>query len=350
MDFKNHLKNNIVVGLSPMDGITDEPFRLLQCQIAKPDVIFTEFVSAEGLTHGGVKLYDQLLYSPQEHPIIGQLFGKDPDSFYKSAVILAELGFDGIDINMGCPAKTVTHNGSGAALIGKPELAAELINAVNSGIVDWHQNNRRLKDLSLNQKTVDVINRNLRYSNISVETRPDGSLPSLSVKTRIGIDEYVTEKWISHLLTFNLDFITLHGRTLKQVYSGTADWGEIKKAVTLAKSSTTKIWGNGDVVSKADALSHVKDYGVSGVLIGRAALGNPWLFADIAATPRQKFDTMLLHAQLYQQIFPQRHFDPLRRYFLAYASGLPHAKNLRSKLVSVSTLDQLCSLEDEFLS
>jgi tRNA-dihydrouridine synthase len=345
MDFKNFLKTHDIIGLSPMDGVTDEAFRLLQCQVAKPDVLFTEFVSAEGLTHGGVKLYDQLLYSSQEHPIIGQLFGKDPDSFYKSAIILAELGFDGIDINMGCPAKTVTHNGSGAALIAKPALASELINAVKSGIADWYQNKRNINDLSLNQKTLDIIDRNQRYSKSK-----NNFEPSISVKSRIGINDVVTEIWISHLLTCNLDFITLHGRTLKQMYGGTADWQEIKKAATLAKSTTTKIWGNGDVVSRSDALAHIKDYGVYGVLIGRAALGNPWLFADIQATPRQKFDTMLLHAQIYQEIFPERRFDPLRRYFLAYASGLPNAKALRSKLVSVSTLDQLCSLESEFLS
>ena len=345
MDFKNFLKNNTIVGLSPMDGITDEAFRLLQCQIAKPDVIFTEFVSAEGLTHGGVKLYDQLLYSPEERPIIGQLFGKDPDSFYKAAIILSELGFDGIDINMGCPAKTVTHHGSGAALIGKSELSADLIKAVSSGINDWFQNKRNIDDLSLNQKTQDVITRNLRYSKKTTKT-----LPSISVKTRIGIDDVVTESWISHLLSCHPDFITIHGRTLKQVYSGVANWGEIKKAVDLAKFTDIKIWGNGDVVSHQDALDHIQNYGVSGVLIGRAAMGNPWLFIDQSATPRQKFDTMVLHAQIYQQIFPLRRFDPLRRYFLAYASGLPHAKNLRSKLVSASTLDQLCSLEAEFLS
>lgn len=345
MDFKNYIKTNNIVGLSPLDGITDEPFRLLQCQVAKPDVVFTEFVSAEGLTHGGTKLYDQLLYSPLERPIIGQLFGKDPDSFYKSAIILAELGFDGIDINMGCPAKTVTHHGSGAALISHPELASALIKAVNSGINDWYYNNRKISDLSLTQKTLNVINRNLGYTRTINKV-----LPSISVKTRIGINEVVTEEWISHLLKFNLDFITIHGRTLKQLYSGIADWQEIKKAVILANTATTKIWGNGDVFSRSDALEHIKDYGVSGVLIGRAALGNPWIFADSKATPHQKFDTMLLHAQIYQQIFPLRRFDPLRRYFLAYASGLPNAKNLRSKLVAASTLDQLCSLESEFLS
>jgi len=352
MTFKQLLNSNQpIIGLSPMDGITDEPFRLVQCQIAKPDVVFTEFVSAEGLTHGGVKLYDQLLYSPQERPIVAQLFGKDPDSFYKSAVILCQLGFDGIDINMGCPAKTVIHHGSGAALIGNPALASEIIKATKSGINDWFQNKRNLTDLSLNQKTIDVIGRNQRHSDILyVETHYNASLPTISVKTRIGINDIITEVWISHLLSQNLDFITIHGRTLKQAYSGIANWQEIKKAAILAKPTKTKIWGNGDVVSHSDAQNHIKEYGVSGVLIGRAAMGNPWLFNDIIATPRQKFDAMVLHAQIYQQIFPNRHFDPLRRYFLAYASGLPHAKQLRSKLVTASSLDQLCSLESEFLS
>ena len=344
-----------IVALAPMDGITDEAFRLLHIQIAKPDLIFTEFVSAEGISHGGVKLYDTLLFSPQERPIIGQLFGKDPDSFYKSAIILSELGFDGVDINMGCPAKTVTQNGSGAALIAKPDLAVEIIKAAKQGIDDWFSGKVKITDLGLNQKTLAVIDRNKKYSSIFVETYCNTSLPAvkkptISVKTRLGISESIIESWAPVLLSQNLDFLTIHGRTLKQAYAGTADWDEIQKVVRLAKTTKTKIFGNGDIQSHLQAIEYAKKYGVDGVLIGRAACGNPWCFQDYSATAKERFSAMLLHAQLFQQVFPHRRFDSLRKNFLFYASGLPNAKQLRSKLVRLNSISDILELEADFLS
>jgi len=353
----NFLNNNQIIALSPMDGITDEAFRLLQTKIAKPDLIFTEFVSAEGISHGGIKLYDTLLYSSQEHPIIGQLFGKDPDSFYKSSIILCELGFDGIDINMGCPAKTVTQNGSGAALIGKPELAVEIIQKTKQGIEDWFSKKVSISDLGLNQKTLDVINRNKKYS-FSPSSRGDvpmsigtkGFKPTISVKTRLGITESTINSWASILLAQDLDFLTIHGRTLKQGYAGTADWSEIQKVIKLAEGTKTKIFGNGDVESKSQALEYCQKYGVNGVLIGRAACGNPWCFNDQIATPKERFSAMLLHAQFFKEVFPNRRFDSLRKNFLFYASGLINAKQLRSKLVRLNSIEDLLQLETEFLS
>jgi tRNA-dihydrouridine synthase B len=353
MSFLNKLP---IIGLSPMDGITDEAFRLLQTQIAKPDLIFTEFVSAEGISHGGVKLYDTLLFSSQERPIIGQLFGKDPDSFYKSAIILCELGFNGVDINMGCPAKTVTQNGSGAALISKPDLAVEIIKKTKQGINDWFENKIKITDLGLNQKTLEIINRNKKYSEI--ESRPvkggarraEGFKPTLSVKTRLGITESIIDSWAPILLSQDLDFLTIHGRTLKQAYAGTADWSEIQKVVKLAKNTKTKIFGNGDIQSKSQGLEFCKKYGVDGVLIGRAACGNPWCFKDYIASPKERFSAMLLHAQLFKEVFPNRRFDSLRKNFLFYASGLANAKQLRSKLVRLNSIADLLQLEGDFLS
>jgi len=168
MDLKTFIHSQKIVGLSPMDGITDEAFRLTQCQITKPDLIFTEFVSAEGLAHNAVKLFDTLLYSSIERPIIGQLFGKDPDSFYIAALILCHLGFDGIDINFGCPAKTVTQHGSGASLIDKPELASQIIKSVQKAVSDFSKNKFTLENLKLKEKVLEVIKRNQKYSNLSV--------------------------------------------------------------------------------------------------------------------------------------------------------------------------------------
>jgi len=186
-----------IIGLAPMDGVTDEAFRLVQTQIAKPDIIFTEFVSAEGISRGGVKLYDTLLFSPQERPIVGQLFGKDLDSFYKSAIILSELGFDGIDINMGCPAKTVTHHGSGAALIDKPDLAVKIIQSVKQGIDDWFTGKTKITDLKLNQKTLDVIKRNQKYSQLSKNSH---LRPTISVRARLGVNGPVIDSWVEIFL------------------------------------------------------------------------------------------------------------------------------------------------------
>jgi len=286
-----------------MDGVTDEPFRLVQCQIAKPDLIFTEFVSAEGIAHGAKKLFNTLKYSEIERPIIGQLFGKDPESFYIASLKLLELGFDGIDINMGCPAKTVTQHGSGAALIQKPELAAKIIKEVKRAV--------------------------------------NGKI-SVSVKTRLG-----SETWLPFLLEQGLDFISIHGRTQKQGYAGTADWDEIAKIAKIAK---IPILGNGDIQNRQQGEEYCTQYGVSGVLIGRAAMGNPWVFNNHIPTPRERFDTAALHAQIFCDIFPERRFDCMRKHFLLYASGLPHAKQLRSKIVRCNSVADFLRLEQDFLN
>jgi tRNA-dihydrouridine synthase len=347
MDLKNFLHSQKIVALSPMDGITDEAFRLTQCQIAKPDLIFTEFVSAEGLAHNAVKLFDTLLYSSQERPIIGQLFGKDPDSFYTAAVILCFLGFDGIDINMGCPAKTVTQHGGGASLIDKPELASLIIKSVQKAVADFSQNKVTLKDLKLKEKVLEVIKRNQKYSSPLVkEGLGEIVIPTISVKTRLGVSTDTTATWIPFLLSHHLDFLTLHGRTLKQAYAGQADWNSIAAAAKLAKKSDTIFFGNGDVTSRSQALEYCQKYGVDGVLIGRAAMGNPWAFNDKTPDFKEKFSAMLLHAKNFTEVFPSRRFDPLRRHFLLYVSGHSNAKELRMEIVKLTSIDQLYTLED----
>ncbi|HQI12975.1 MAG TPA: tRNA-dihydrouridine synthase [Candidatus Woesebacteria bacterium] len=356
MTLKQLISSQEIVALSPMDGITDAAFRLTQCQIAKPDIIFTEFVSAEGLAHNAVKLYDTLLYSSIEHPIVGQLFGKDPHSFYIAAVILCHLGFDGVDINFGCPAKTVTQHGSGASLIEKPQLASQIIKQVQRAVMDFSQNKISLKDLRLKEKVLKAIKRNQRYS--GVETRLIASLqninkkiiPTVSVKTRLGIDSDSSQTWIPFLLEHNLDFLTLHGRTLKQAYTGHADWEAISKCVEVAHKSKTPFFGNGDVTSHSQALQYCQKYGVNGVLIGRAAMGNPWLFIDKKANFKEKYEAMLLHAKNFENIFPSRRFDSLRRHFLFYISGHPNAKKLRQQIVSLTDIDGLLSLESAITS
>ena len=350
MDLKTFIHSQKIVGLSPMDGITDEAFRLTQCQIAKPDLIFTEFVSAEGLAHSAVKLFDTLLYSSIERPIIGQLFGKDPDSFYIAALILCHLGFDGIDINFGCPAKTVTQHGSGASLIDKPELASQIIKSVQKAVSDFSKNKFTLENLKLKEKVLEVIKRNQKYSNLSVETFCRTSLPTkkptISVKTRLGVSSDVSATWIPFLLSHHLDFLTLHGRTLKQGYSGLADWDAIAGAAKLAKKSNTIFFGNGDIKSRSQALDYCNKYQVDGVLIGRQAMGNPWAFSDKKPNFKEKYSAMLLHAKNFSDVFPNRRLDSLRRHFLLYVSGHPKASKLRQEIVKFTSVDQLYALEE----
>lgn len=345
---KDLLKHGNIIGLSPMDGITDVVFRQLLAETAPPDLYFTEFVSAEGLCRGGIKLFDHLLFTPQQRPIIGQLFGKDPDSFYLSALILCFLGVDGIDVNLGCPAKTVVHHGGGAALIGNPELTSQIIQSVQSAVADFSSGKIKLNQLKLNQKTFEAINNNRKLSDYRLQIT-DYRLPTISVKTRLGLSESIVTTWIPHLLQHHLDFITLHGRTLKQGYSGLADWQQISLAAEIVTDSNTKLIGNGDIKNRQQGTDYCQKYGISGVLIGRASLGNPWVFSDHSPTPSERFSIALKHFQLFQTFFPARSTDSLRRHFLAYASGLPHAKQLRSHLIRVSTLGDLLALENDFL-
>ncbi len=344
---RNLLQRKNIIGLSPMDGITDVVFRQVLSTIAPPDIYFTEFVSAEGISRGGVRLYDQLLYRSNQRPIVGQIFGKDPESFYKSAIILCHLGFDGIDLNMGCPAKTVTQHGSGAALIEKPALASNLIKSAQKGIKDYFSSKVSITDLGLKNASLAIINRNLLYSEYLPQKK---SPPTFSVKTRLGINEDVSQQWIPFLLSHKLDFLTLHGRTLKQGYSGLADWEAIYQASVLAKSQHTPFLGNGDISSLSQAQQFIKDYDLNGVLIGRSSMGNPWIFSDIIPTLPQKFSAMLLHAQIFEKTFPHRRFDPLRKHFLLYTSGHPRAKQLRQKIVRLNSLKELLDLEADYLN
>lgn len=336
----NWLNNKFpIVGLSPMDGVTDEPFRLTQCHVSKPDVIFTEFVSAEGLAHDAIKLYDHLLYLPEERPIIAQLFGKDPDSFYQAAQILCHLGFDGIDINFGCPAKKVTQHGSGAAIIANPKLAGQIISVVNKAIEDFKPD----VFTNLKAKTVEVIKKNQQYSQLNSYKQP-----TLSVKTRLGLDTDISSSWIEFLSQQPLDLITLHGRTLKQGYSGEANWLAITAAAKIAHDHQIKFFGNGDIATRQQGIEYCQQYQVNGVLIGRATMGNPWAFTNQNPSWSEKFQTMVYHLRQFQQVFPHRRVDVLRRDFLLYTHNHPHAKELRQKIVQISQIDQLLSIEDEF--
>ena len=313
-----------------MDGVTDAPFRRVVREVGRPDLIYTEFVNVEGLARGAVSLLRHFDFDDNERPIIAQLYGTEVESFRVAAQIVTALGFDGVDINMGCPAKKVAHRGAGAGLIRTPELAAEIIAAVKQGVNDW-ANGLALDKIATTAK----LRRELAQ-------RVDDAAPRrvipVSVKTRLGYDQSIIEEWAGFLAAQDLFAITIHGRTLKQAYTGEADWNELAKgfAAIRAVNKQTLVIGNGDVQSRADGVAKCQQYGCDGVLIGRAAVGNPWVFADHEPTDAERVTLAIKHAELFEQMMGRDAFPAYRRHLAAYIKGLPNAADLRRQLMQAT--------------
>jgi tRNA-dihydrouridine synthase len=326
-----------------MDGVSDHPFRHIQKKYGNPQVIYTEFTSVDALCFGDwLSLYN-LFYDESQRPIIAQIYGKTPAYFRQVAILLCELGFDGIDLNMGCPAKNVAQKGCGAGLIRTPPLAQSLICAVQSGVQAW-QNGATYADCpDLPARFAPwVANRRQSLPPIYQQRRP---IP-VSVKTRIGYESPAISEWLPWLLETELAAVTLHGRTLKQAYAGQADWSEIGRGAQLARGSGAFILGNGDVISYADAQQRTACYGLDGVLIGRASFGNPFVFQptddllDNDTRRRLLIEIALEHAQLYHQTFsphPRYWFAPMRKHLGWYVKEIPHARQLRARLMQVKS-------------
>jgi tRNA-dihydrouridine synthase B len=327
-----------IIGLSPMDGITDYAFREIHAKYGKPAVMLTEFTNVEGMFLGKEHLFTDLLYSPIQRPIIAQIFGSTPDYFYKAAIVCCELGFDGIDINMGCPAKNVAHLGGGAALIGKPELAKQIIRSVQQGVSDW-VNGKQITELELD----DIKLNKIAWMKTIAKVEPNqqrNSIP-VSVKTRLGIDDSVIEEWVKHLLETEPANITIHGRTLKQMYTGTANWDEIAKAAKIIKQTQTTILGNGDTNSLEDAHNKVITFGVDGVLIGRTAMGNPYLWNKLELAPAKKLELALEHAKIHTEYKPEKLFLQMRKHFSFYVSNFYNSSEIKIKLLQSKSLEEV---------
>ncbi|MCY4442421.1 MAG: tRNA-dihydrouridine synthase family protein, partial [Deltaproteobacteria bacterium] len=264
-----------IIGLSPMDGVTDASFRRVAARYGRPDLCMTEFTSVEAICCGAEGFVRDLSYGDYERPVLAQIYGRTTESFYQVAHIVCELGFDGLDINMGCPAKNVANKGCGAGLIRTPELAVSIIRAARRGLEDWAAG-QRLEDVGLAPEVVERV-RHMNRGRARPEAR---QLIPLSVKTRVGYDKVEVDEWIPVLLGERPAALSLHGRTLKQMYRGLADWDAIHRAVELARDLPTLVLGNGDLKSMSDAVERVRQTGVDGVLLGRGAMGNPWVFRD----------------------------------------------------------------------
>lgn len=320
-----------IIGLSPMDGVTDQPFRHIQKKYGNPAVVYTEFTSVEGVCHGAEQLLTDFLFDESQRPIIAQIYGTTPDFFRQTSILLCELGFDGIDINMGCPAKNVAHSGAGAALIKTPKLAQEIIKAVQQGISEW-QNGITVEDCSDITKNIRAeIHR--RHKLLSTKYQAKRVVP-VSIKTRVGFNEPVINEWIPNLLECEPSAIALHGRTLTQHYSGLASWELIGQAAKLVKQTDTLILGNGDVSTREQALKNVVDYGVDGVLIGRGAMGNPFVFKE-EKPEISVFEVALEHCTLFEETYSHKErysFLPMRKHLGWYVKAIPNASEIRVEL------------------
>ena len=343
-----------IIALAPMDGVSDAPFRQVQAQIGRPDIVFTEFTNVEGLWRGDPRLLDAFLYDDAERPAVAQIFGSTPQDFYRSAIMVCELGFDGVDINMGCPSKCVTGKGGGAALIREPLLAQEIVRATKQGVEDW-ANGQTLEGIGLAPERIARI-RQMNAARRSPIVRQ--RLP-VSVKTRLGYDSVIIEDWVQVLLEVEPVAISLHGRTLRQMYTGSADWDAIARAAEIVRQTPTLILGNGDIHSPEDVLRRLRQTGVHGVLIGRASMGNPWLFRDIRAAlaaqqaseaqpqpatrpgPPERLLTALQHARLFSALLPGHRFVELRKHLSWYCRDFFDAVALRRQLVQTNSLNEV---------
>ena len=303
-----------ILALAPMEDVTDTSFRELVAGISEQDclhVLFTEFTAVDGMNHpvGKKRVGERLIVSDAERQIlkdknirlVAQIWGKKPEVFHKVVrEITEEFDFDGLDINMGCPVKNVVKQGCCSALIDQPTLAKEIILA----------------------------------------SKEATHLP-VSVKTRTGIKQHNTERWIEQIIETNPAAITLHGRTQKQQSDGEANWDEIAKAVQLRNSLSPEIpiLGNGDLTSYAQTLDYSEKYGVDGGMIGRGIFHDPWFFNSIQQVPSkiQRLETLALHTQLFERNWGGiKNFNILKRFYKIYVNGFEGAASLRAKLMGTN--------------
>jgi nifR3 family TIM-barrel protein len=334
MSFWDELKKPIFV-LAPMADVTDAAFRRIIAKYGKPDVMWTEFVSADGLIlagpEGKMKLMKDLIYSEAERPIVAQFFTSKPENMFKVAELACELGFDGIDINMGCPDKGIEKQEAGAALIKNPKLAREIIRAAKEGA---------------------------------------GGLP-VSVKTRIGYNKNQLDEWLPELLAEEPAVVTVHARTRKEMSKVPAKWEEVKRAVEIRDrlKSKTLIFGNGDALDLDDAQKKVFETGCDGVMLGRAIFGNPWLFANLVLSEKgrtlgiqkgstlgrkeieEKLSVLVEHTKLFEELLGNtKSFAIMKKHFKAYVDGFDGAKDLRVKLMETNSAGEVEKVINDYLN
>lgn len=294
--------------LAPMEAVTDVVFRHVVAEAGRPDVFFTEFTnSASFCSPKGIhSTRGRLAFTEDEHQMVAQIWGSKPDNYSEMAKGLKELGFKGIDINMGCPDKSVVKGGAGSGLIRTPELAAELIAAAK-----------------------------------------EGGLP-VSVKTRLGdvkVDEW--RDWLTHILKQDIVNLTIHLRTRKEMSKVEAHFELIPEIKKLRDeiAPQTLLTINGDIRDREHGMELVEKYGVDGIMIGRGIFTNPYAFTYGIKPSRQEILSLLnYHLDLfdkYNEELEPRQFDPLKRFFKIYVRELPGAAELREKLMHTKSTQEV---------
>ena len=315
--------------MAPMSDVTDIAFRRIIAKYSKNRenrdhvVFWTEFVAADGLADklGRKKLSHLLEFGDAERPIVAQVFGANPENMKKACQYVASLGFDGIDINMGCPDRSVVSQGAGAGMIKNPENARKIIQAVHEGI------------------------------------RAAGANIPVSVKTRIGFNKEELDTWIPEILKEDISALTIHLRTAKELSLVDAHWEYIDKVKKLIEKSGKDILliGNGDVKDLKDGEEKIKQYGCDGVMIGRGIFGNPWIFNSTLEAPitlRDKLEALVEHVQIFdKELLEPKHknFASMKKHFKAYVNGFDGAKDFRIKLMEAETPIQVEEITNDFL-
>lgn len=313
--------------LAPMEDVTDTVFREIVAGMADPKylrVLYTEFVSVDGLSHpvGKKKVSHRLQVNESERVLlkeknihlVAQIWGKNPELFHRTArEITNDYDFDGIDINMGCPVKKVVKNGCCSALIDQPSLAKEIILATIEGT----------------------------------------NLP-VSVKTRTGIRTHETERWITTVMETRPAAVVLHGRTQKQQSEGLASWDEIAKGAVIRNqvSPETVFVGNGDVSSVAQGAELAAIHGLDGIMVGRGIFHNPWIFQPGHPAPdkAEKLSRLLLHTQLFETTWGKgKNVNILKRFYKIYTHEFPDAAKIRVRLMEANSYEEIYSLLEKEL-
>lgn len=338
--------------MAPMADVTDAAFRRVMAKYSKTDasapyVTWTEFVAADGLARapeaGRQKLLADFIYDKSERPVVAQLFSATPEHMEAAAALCRELGFNGIDINMGCPVGNIVKQGCGAQMIRTPEIAVAVIQAAKRGA---------------------------------------GDLP-VSVKTRLGYHEDEVETWIPTLLRENLAALTVHCRTRSDMSKVPARWERLRRIRELRDiiAPETILIGNGDVLSQADGLEKATQTGVEGIMVGRALFGNPWFFHPTKQLPhrlktlptsgvnrdeiveaapeesgieyitlKERLAVLVEHTQLFTELLPHKNFNIMKKHCKGYINGFPDAAVLRSRLMECSSVPQVAAVVEQFLS
>jgi tRNA-dihydrouridine synthase len=310
---KYKLKTPLFI-LAPMDDVTDTVFRRVVSDCAAPDLAITEFVNVDGLNSAGKQaLMPKLSLKLDKTPVIAQLWGKNPDNFFKATKEVIKLGFSGVDINFGCPDKTIVKNGCCSAYI-LPENRAVAVEIIKS-----------------------------------VQKAADGKLP-VSVKTRLGFNE-VDFSWHELLLKQKLDMLIIHGRTKKEMSKVPADWQKIAEIRRLRDriSPKTLIIGNGDVVDRAHGQQLIDKHGLDGVMIGRGVLTNPFAFSEEAdgiwdqMKKQAKLQLFARHVDMFEQTWQkgERRFETLKKFAKLYVNGFDGASSLRGEIMTKKSAAEL---------